>query len=277
MQFVAGGLMHPESITTLYGAPGIGKGWVSVWAYLQLIFEGYNPLILDFEGVQDEWWRRFRSMGYREPVAYIEPDSYFTTPYAANIIETVRHNEFTHVIIDSASAARPKLSDNDAGGSDATIAMFKSLKAIDVPILLIAHEGKQANGPIGSIHFRSQSRLVWQAKAIPNGLELRMTKANDVPMSNVPVSFYLVDGVIQRRNEVVEKVSAPTVTESLINAMSPSRSWSAEQMQRRLTEEGFDVSLSKVASLMRKMYMDGKLIRVGRGRYAIPPEGDTLN
>lgn len=276
VDFHAGGVMHPESITTLYGAGGIGKGWVAAWVYRELVNEGYNPLILDFEGVIGEWWRRLRWMGFREPIQYYEAERRLTVPMAGDIVETVRQEAITHIILDSASTARSRPTDNDSGGGDATVDMFKGMKSFGCPVLLLAHEPKNGEGPIGSIHFQSQSRLMWRARAVPNGTELRMTKANDVVMSDTPLTFYRVptpDGGVDvvREWAGAAKVEAETLPSAIMRVMRErDRLMSPTDVQVILTREGMTVSLPLVTTTMGKLLAAKKLARPERGRYNLP-------
>ena len=273
------GLMHPIGTTLLYGPGGIGKGWVACYLIRALHEEEYNPLILDFEGVRHEWMMRLNWMGV-ETVPYHAAEGPLTPSMVVGIRDVIEDRRITHIVIDSASAAKQRTAEADSGGQDVTIGMFRLLRSLTVPVFMIAHEGKTGTTPIGSTHFTTQSRLVWRAAGVANGTELRMTKVNDRELDEQPAIFTRVrrpDGIINVIRGWLLPEKPETKIENLADAVmrvmvDEKRSMSAEAIQKILVIEGREVTLSSIATMMRKLLMQGRLQRIGRGKYSVKVE-----
>lgn len=273
---VGDGLMHPLGITLLYGAPGIGKGWIACHVIRSLQEEGYKPLILDFEGVTYEWRQRLWGMGI-EQVPYISFSGPLSLSTAGEVNATAEDHDWTHVILDSASAAKAITSEGDAGGQDVTMTLFRTLKMLRVPALMIGHQGKNGTTPIGSIHFISQSRIVWHATGVANGTELEMIKANDRPKLEEHIVFTRVpDG--DGRTNVVKGWTLPvepepeTLTEAIMRVMAGTdKSLTPADVHRTLTLEGnWQTSQASINTQMSKLADKGKLYKPYRGHYRLP-------
>lgn len=278
---VGDGLMHPLGITMLYGSPGIGKGWVACHVIRSLQEEEYKPLILDFEGVTYEWRQRLWGMGI-EQIPYYDSSGPLTARMAANIREAMLDVGVTHVFVDSASAAKTLTAEGDAGGQDVTMTLFRTLKLLGTPIFMIGHQGKTGAGPIGSIHFMSQSRLVWHAIGIANGTELEMVKANDRMKMGEKIVFTRVPGIEGRVNVVrgwtlPDEPEPESLTDAIIRIVyASSKSMSPSDVQIVVTHEGVLASVASVTTIMGRLVKDGRLEKAYRGYYRKPNTTPTL-
>lgn len=283
---VAEGLMHPHSTTVIYGHGGVGKGWVAAYAFRALQAEGHNPVIFDMEGVEWEWDERLTGMGCVVLDAYLSIPAPLTVAYAIEVAELAQEYGWTHGILDSASVAKGKTRDADSGGQDAAVALFQNIQLFGIPTLLLAHEAKKGEGPIGSVQYTAQARLVWHATA-PTSLttELRMTKVNDRPLESKSLTFtrhVLPGGVVDivrdlgaiRKPADAEKESASAAILRLMRERD--RSLDAMEIQRFLSDLGYEVPLTSLRVILSRFVRDGKLIRPQVGRYAWPVPQDGI-
>lgn len=280
--------MHPDGITILYGQGGVGKGWVACYAITALVAEGYFPCVLDFEGYRYEWLQRLYWMGIREDdgVGYLNVDTNLTREVAGEIAEALDAG-YTHVILDSVSMAKKMSRESDSGGWDVAVDMFRAIKLLERPTLALAHQAKRSTGPIGSVQYTNQARLVWQVTQPSNLLvEARMEKVNDRPRQGKPLTFSWVPGPDgstdfvrggQARSDRREAQEESTGNAILRILKAVDRSMDREQMQTALSEEGREVDIVKVGSLMRELHHKGRLTRVDRGRYAFPVPQEAID
>jgi hypothetical protein len=285
LPLVGGGIMHPEGITIVYGRGGIGKGWIACYAIRALVEEGLRPCVLDFEGFSYEWMQRVYWMGIRETdgVGYIYVDTPLSMPVSNELGYVLETGGYTHVILDSVSMARKIAKDNDSGGADAASELFRAVGRMGKPALMLAHEAKRSAGPIGSVQYTNLSRLVWHASQSDKAVvQIEMEKANDRPRVgdmlfrwvSLPEGADFVRAGVAKMPE--KEAAEESLSVSIVRILKyEERSLDREQMQRLLADEGREVDLVKVGTLMRKLYMTGRLVRVDRGRYAFPQAEQT--
>lgn len=269
LPLVGDGLMHPLAVTLLYGPGGIGKGMVACYLVRALRAEECNPLILDFEGVESEWEFRLNSLGV-EAVPYFPVDRALTSIVVADVRAAMAEDAITHIIIDSASAAKGRTTDADSGGQDVTMSLFRMLRSFGAPIFMIGHEGKKGDTPIGSTHFLTQSRLVWRGKGIANGIELQMVKANDRQIEPSPRVFSWIGN--ETELDIISgwlpEEKPETVTDAILRIVASSdKSLSPSDVQIILGREGSTATLASVNALMGKLVRTGRLEKAYRGRY----------
>ena len=187
--------MHPKAITLIYGHGGIGKGMLALWVIRELRDEGFYPIVLDYEFNDWEWKSRARSMGLVFPVR-VPTEGILTESSAQQMAEYFHDHEITHCIIDSATAAKARATDNDFGAGDSTVEFFRYMRLLRVPVLLIGHEAKSTgknSTPLGSVHFITQSRIVYHAEANGvSGIRLTCIKANDRDKSDLHFAFKII-------------------------------------------------------------------------------------
>ena len=277
---IAGGIMHPNNTTLLYGDSGVGKGWVACWIVRELVREGYNPVILDFENVKYEWMYRLYGMGIRprDGVEWVRVDQSLSMEAARELAWLLFELGSTHVILDSASVARARVGNNDAGGQDATVRLFRAINALDLPTLVLAHRGKDGSkSPIGSMQFLAQARLVWRAEAEGLNTTLYMDMVNDRFKDEHPRPFtrvLLPDGytdVVEREDISLPRQHNPdSLQERCVDLLrSVNRSMTPSEVQRALPKdgEGYD-SLTVITATLTRLVKQGRLIKPKRGYYA---------
>lgn len=278
--------MHPSGITTLYGESNVGKGWVACWAIRELLDEGYLPGILDYEMVPWEWMSRLYGMGIRPShgVRLYHVDTALTEKLVESLAEALGMT--THLIVDSASAARAMVRDSDAGGQDAAMSIFRALKDLGIPCLLLAHRAKAGGaGPLGSVQYRNQSSMVLRAEAEgAMATKVWVDDVNDRPRPTTPMVFTRVpteggyaDVMRDYHAPVTQEVVAETLEAAILKTMDRlDRSLAADDVWRELGRDDWRNAAGEapapdvVAATMRKLTTKGRLIKVGRGRYATP-------
>jgi Fe2+ transport system protein FeoA len=270
------GIVHPTKITLMYGRGGIGKGWVACYIARALRDEGRRVLIVDVEGQEYEWTTRLYGMGVRfgDEIWYCNPG-----PLNREVARQIGEHETDYIILDSASAARKSLTDNDQGGADAANALFANIVSIGLPALVIAHEAKAGKGPIGSVQYTNVPRLVYRAEAEGMDTVLHMEKVNDRPMEDKPLTFSraITPGgvdVIRDYREVVRESKQPekeSVSQAILKLLKDrDRSLDADEIQRYLDDLGHEVSMTSLRAILSRFVRDGKVIRPTKGKYAWP-------
>lgn len=286
---VGGGIMHPQGITLIYGQGGIGKGWIACYAIRALVEEGYHPCILDFEGFRWEWLTRLYWMGIRheDGVGYLTVDGHMSRELSDEVGFALEAEGYTHVILDSVSAARKAAREADSGGGDAAMDLFRSVNHMGKPALMLAHEAKRSAGPIGSVQYTNQSRLVWHATSPSNlSVELAMEKVNDRPHAGKSLTFswvilpdgatdFVRGGMTRQPEKAQQEESTTHAILRILKAVD--RSMDREQMQKALYDEGREIDVVKVGNIMRLLLREGKVTRVDRGRYAFPVPQEPLD
>ena len=265
---VAGGLMHPHAVTLIYGQGGIGKGMVALWVIRELRDEGFRPIVIDYESNDWEWKSRAKGMGLIFPVRV--PTEGVLTESSARAMAAYFYEEgITHCIIDSATAAKSRAADNDFGAGDSTVEFFRYLRILGIPVLLIGHEGKgQSKTPLGSIHYQTQSRIVYHAEAYGvGGIRLTCIKANDRNKSDLHFALkitkeegYFFD--VDHDHFGIGEVKPKTIKEILLEGMLPTKSYTIAELM-----EGKDIPRSTVDMMLSKMVNTKEIIRTARGRY----------
>jgi AAA domain-containing protein len=270
---VAGGLMHPKAITLIYGQGGIGKGMIALWVIRELRDEGLRPIVLDYESNDWEWNTRARGMGLRFPVRV--PTEGVLTESAARAMAAYFYEEgVTHCIVDSATAAKSRAADNDFGAADSTIEFFRYLRILGVPVLLIGHEGKAQNKtPLGSVHFQTQSRIVYHAEAYGvGGIRLTCVKANDRNKSDLHFAFKIVreEGhffdvdIDDFGMSKVPEAKKPTMPQALLEAMQATKVYSIDELVALI---GYTGNRQSFYMMLGRMVTAKDVVRTTKGNY----------
>jgi hypothetical protein len=192
--------------STLAAAIGIAvAAWQPIWGEFPTV--NGNVLYLDYESTQEALWRNmFALLKGFEIERDTMPHTLFHEAMSARIVtdihrirELVKKTEAKLVILDSIGMARG----GDAKAADDTIAMFRALNSLNVPVLALDHTTKadRRDGtlltPYGSQYTENSARVVWgmqevEDESVPLRRVLTMlnTKLN-VGVKHAPCSMVM--------------------------------------------------------------------------------------
>lgn len=177
--FILGG----NKPTVLYGMGGGGKSTLAAAAAVAVhtgisTFAGWtvparaNVMILDWEAESDDWNDAISGIsagiGIEPPeMDYIACDRPLTS-MLHQVAREVRTRDIGLIIVDSVGHALPNGREG-ASYEEGAMRLFKALRQIGVPSLLIDHIGKGEDagkqGPYGSIYKWNSVRHAWELKA----------------------------------------------------------------------------------------------------------------
>lgn len=268
------GLLHPFAITLLYGLPNVGKGMLALHILRALIAENARPLVLDFEHNIWEWQQRAFAMGIRFPV-YVPVDQ-LTKHEVIRIASAIEARRATHCILDSGSRGKTRSREGDFGASESTIEFMDSVRRLGVPTLVIAHEGKSANGPLGSTHWTSVPRLVLHAVQKKLGtVDVYCEKYSDGDKSKVGGSFVIFPSghAIDIRRDYKEAIGivpkGPTMQERILAVMLAGIDYNMTDIMERVNADGGKVvSENHLRVTITRMREGGTIAQVRRGFYS---------
>ncbi len=166
-----------HSINVLFGMGSAGKTLIAL--YFSLLYgqgktlwgkqgKQGNVLFIDFENDKLEWRDNLRNLLGKYPMDLELADKVFhywqteQIPLYNQVDKlktTIRENEISLVIVDSASMAAGDSTSDEA----AALKLMAALKLLDTSIILIAHQRKTEGeeNPIGSIQYFNQARNIW--------------------------------------------------------------------------------------------------------------------
>lgn len=268
------GLLHPWAITLLYGQPNVGKGMLALHILRALMVENARPLVLDFEHNIWEWRQRAFAMGIRFPV-YVPIDQ-LTKHEVIRISNAIAERRITHCILDSASRGKTRSREGDFGASESTIEFMDSVRRFGVPTLVLAHEGKSSNGPLGSTHWVSVPRLVLHAVQKKLGtVDVYCEKYSDGDKTKVGGSFVIFPSghSIDIRRDYKEATGivpkVPTVQERILAVMLAGIDYSITDIMERVNSDGGKVvSENHLRVTITRMREGGTIAQVRRGFYS---------
>jgi hypothetical protein len=275
------GIMHPHGVTLIYGEGGIGKGMISIHVIKHLIAEGHTPLVLDYEQNLWEWKHRAYAAHIFFDVA--QPSGHLTATSVGPLLLEMAERNITHLVIDSASAAREKVSENDAGGADTTLAMYAVMQKLGVPILLIGHMAKSASKknptPMGSTHYVTQSRLVYHATGGDGKVSIKCQKANDRDRQRLSFDFNIRNKttpegemlVIEKAGPAGIKVKAATHADRILEVVILGAEYRVSDVVKLLSDADVEIDPDTLRTVMDRMVKDGFAYKEGRGIYIFKP------
>lgn len=270
-----GGMIEPEGVTILYGAPGSRKGVVAAWQAMELVNAGYRVAILDFEGRERQWRLRLRDIPHgmlyyydaAEPIDIVQQDVE---------IEVLTSFEPHVLIIDSGSMAVPEL--RGMGEASSVRKLYRILKDWQRPALLLHHVSKaDMRGsdalPLGTVQWYAQARLAINIDTMGAITSLHFRKAND---RVEPQPIYCRWDWVQRRMYLEERKPEEgsimqrgrlheTILVILREAGTPMTS---HQINDELEKRGMRRGNISINSTLNAMYRLGKIERPGRMLYA---------
>jgi hypothetical protein len=176
--------LDPIESTILYGPGGVGKGALTCGWIKNLVGDGHDVLILDYENHGGEWARRLFGLGgpdILDHVTWIAPLALglgAIWDHGERVREWCHESGATYVVIDSAVMA--------AGGQDPmkpeTPSKYNAaLQGLYVPSLTLAHVTKlhDARYPFGSVFWHNLARVTWSLMPKGEDTILACRKANN--------------------------------------------------------------------------------------------------
>jgi len=175
--FILGG----NVATILYGDGGTGKSTLAACAAVAIAtgtttFAGWrvakrtDVLVLDWEVDGSDWNDLIalvsEGIGIAPPaIAYKGCDRSLPS-MLHEVAKEVTNREIGLLIVDSVGHAMPS-SHEGASAEEGAIRLFKALRQLGVPALLIDHKPKneERNGPYGSVYKMNSARAAWELRA----------------------------------------------------------------------------------------------------------------
>jgi hypothetical protein len=170
--------LPPKGVTLIYGTGGVGKGFVSLYFAKQLVRMHFHVAILDYEDHEEEWRGRAEAMGFTDAdlhmVTYYSPfgDRWPSDLKRGSLVRVAGplRTEFDdpdsyvdYVVVDSFATATE--ASESMGGQRDALDLFKGLKVLGRPALVIAHVSgaseKFPAKPFGSVQVHNQARMTW--------------------------------------------------------------------------------------------------------------------
>jgi len=179
--FILGGTKS----TVLYGAGGSGKSTLAAAAAVAVqtgvsTFAGWTVprprpvLVLDWEADERDWNDLIvgvaEGIGVPAPEIDYWPCDQNLPAMLHELAREIRSREIGLVIVDSVGHAMPNTRDG-ASAEEGAIRMFKALRMLGCPALLIDHvakddgDGRKSRGPYGSVYKWNSVRAAWELRA----------------------------------------------------------------------------------------------------------------
>lgn len=208
---MANGVVSSDGITLVYAKGGTGKGLVCVEIARQLLEEGHNVLIIDFEHHYSEWYSRINGLipdAYKSHLYLIDGEYQIGSikDMEAYLRDVIRDYRVTVLIVDSYGWAKPKVgSRGSADPSSAEAIEFgNALMRLGLPTLVTSHVAKVVKRrpePYGSVYLVNVCRAVWYMEKAPTVLasqhriQLSWHKGNGFePQKDIMLTFTFSDG-----------------------------------------------------------------------------------
>lgn len=269
-------LLEEGALTVIFGPGDTGKGILSAWVAAEAR-RTRRVLVLDFEGHEAEYGRRWHGLGATEPL-YIAP---LATPGLAGPItaraEVIRdlcdELEVEVLVIDSIAFAVPGL---DVKDETTATAFSAAVKLIGRTTLAVGHTTKTGDPwpkyPFGSAFWHNGCRVSWAIEKVdddPHTVELRNRKGN--AHGPLPDRRY----VITYADGLPVEVAAETMSRAKvdrIDAVLAGGPLTLDEVLDALAEDGGRTEdRTKVGSLLRKYALSGRYERLPGSplRYAL--------
>lgn len=164
--------------TILYGFGMSGKSTIAAACAVAVAtgsstFTGWEVgrqtkvLVLDWETSAHDWNDTIsgiaKGAGLERPrIGYMACDRPLPS-MIEEVTKMVSERDIGFVIVDSAGMAMPNARDG-AGAEEGAIRLFKAVRLLAVPTLVIDHRPKEGKGPYGSVYKGNAARAVWEAE-----------------------------------------------------------------------------------------------------------------
>lgn len=167
--------------TILYGDGGTGKSTLAACAAVAVAsgtttFAGWkvakqtDVLVLDWEVDGSDWNDLIalaaEGIGIKPPQIFYKGCDRSLPSMLHEVAKEVTNREVGLVIVDSVGHAMPS-SREGSSAEEGALRLFKALRQIGVPALLIDHKskGEEAKGPYGSVYKMNAARAAWELRA----------------------------------------------------------------------------------------------------------------
>ena len=263
-----------EGVSVLFATGGAGKstlaaamaiavaGWQPIWG--QFPTKQGNVLYLDYESSSDALWRNVFALlkGFdmdRSLVTHTIEHRRLTAR-VVSVIHAIRRQvlelDAKLVVLDSIGMGRG----GDAMGPEDTIALFRALNSLHVPVLALDHVTKEDRRagklltPFGSQYTENSARMMWgmvevEDESLPSRRVLTMhnTKTN-VTMKSPPLGMVmtyhntdegLTDAIETEVTEAVLIATKPTALDSILRVMESDkhRFWTLRELDVAMSEK----------------------------------------
>jgi hypothetical protein len=275
------GMLEPDGPTSLYAAPGVGKGSTGAFFCREAQAAGMLPMIYDAERRPREWARRVSGLGAdRSRVVYVAPEdlpvAYRGRPLwesATAIRDIVRASGADLLLVDSIMPAVGQGEERLRSDAQVPYLWVAALDALGIPSVSFGHppKGQPEGEPFGSFAWVAAMRLTWLGTAAEGeGHRVRWRPRKRNERGHIPgvlLTFaYGEDGRlcgVEREDD--EQTTRDAILAALVHGPR-SVADLAEEIVDELEDPGagaLDRAKESLGRALRRMARDGWVERLG--------------